>query len=254
MESFGVQPNEEDLCALMQMLATSDQSHRISAELAKAIVATGGQDLYERCLAALLALEMRGPQSPNSAQQMTNASGLGVLPPSVPAPIGASIPGTVNPIPLEQCGTGTRDDGTGPPSPTAAMEEAAQGLTATCCLPDGSLQMEMTMLVSGFLIGPHGMSIRSVADKTGARVSSFLKHKGANIERSFVIEGSKEAVSQAAVIMLKAVCRYKELTEGQYLGQCVESVQVVEGVEFLYRPPPKRRVPSAASVRSIPRI
>jgi len=252
MESFGVEPNEEDLCALMQMLATSDQSHRISAELAKAIVATGGPDLYERCLAALLAVEMRGPRGPSGALHMTEAGGLRAPPLSNPAGTGASIPGTLNPIPVTQCNTETRDDGL--VSPPAAVEEAVQGLTSICCLPDGSLQMEMTMLVSGFLIGPHGVSIRSVADKTGARVSSFIKHKGANIERSFVIEGFKNAVSQAAEIMLKAVCRYKELTEGQYLGQCVESVQVVEGVEFLYRPPPKRRVPSAASVRSIPRI
>ncbi|CAD7701528.1 unnamed protein product, partial [Ostreobium quekettii] len=60
--------------------------------------------------------------------------------------------------------------------------------------------------------------------------------------------GFPAATWQAVRIILMAVHRYKELTEGRQLGRSVYPVQVVEGVEFLYRPPPKNKVPQAASV------
>lgn len=121
-----------------------------------------------------------------------------------------------------------------------------QGLTGTHVLGNGDVQLHMTQVVAGFIIGPHGVSIHGVANQTGARISSWT-HILAN-ERVFIIKGSPNEKAQAVQIILMAVQRYKDLTEGSQLGQSVHPIQMVEGVEFLYRPPPKNRVPHAASI------
>lgn len=139
----------------------------------------------------------------------------------------------------------------GPRKGGEGVEDLLQGLTGAQCLSDGSLQLNMTLLVAGFIIGPSGASIHGIIEKTGARISSWTQHSGQHDKRNtrvFVIKGTAVQMSHAVKIVLKAICRYKELAEGGYLGRLVDSVQTIEGVEFLYRPPPKDKVPYAASV------
>lgn len=144
----------------------------------------------------------------------------------------------------------------GPRKGNEGVEDLVQGLTGARCLGDGALQLHMTLLVAGFIIGPSGASIRDIIQKTGARISSWTQRQRRHEKRDirvFVIKGTPVQMSHAVEIMLKAICRYKELAEGGYLGRLVDSAQVIEGVEFLYRPPPKDRVPYAASIDGIAR-
>ncbi|CAD7701876.1 unnamed protein product [Ostreobium quekettii] len=95
-----------------------------------------------------------------------------------------------------------------------------QGMTGTHVLGNGDVQLHMTQVVAGFIIGPHGVSIHGVANQTGARISSWT-HILAN-ERVFVIKGSPNEKAQAVRIILMAVQRYKDLTEGSQLGKMMQ--------------------------------
>lgn len=51
-------------------------------------------------------------------------------------------------------------------------------------------------------------------------------------------------------IMTQAVARYKDLAEGKYKGKEVDKKQLIQGIEFIYQPPPKTIVPFAAALRT----
>ncbi|CAD7700566.1 unnamed protein product [Ostreobium quekettii] len=131
------------------------------------------------------------------------------------------------------------------------IEEMQQGITGARRISGRAVQLNMTLLVAGFIIGPCGVSIRDIVCKSGASISSCTRISrtlnGRRI-RVFHIKGTPDSISLAVKIMLMAVGRYKDLAEGKYKGRRVRSAQVVEGVEFVYRPPPKGRVPHAASI------
>lgn len=147
-----------------------------------------------------------------------------------------------------------RNAASGPRRKDEGVEDLVQGITGARRQSNGAIQLHMTLLVAGFVIGPCGVSIRDIINKTGAKISSWTKESGlaeARMVRVFVIKGSTTEMTHALRIVLAAVCRYKELAEGKFAGQRVDSMQVVKGVEFLYRPPPKERVPYAASIDTI---
>lgn len=49
--------------------------------------------------------------------------------------------------------------------------------------------------------------------------------------------------------MCDAVDKYKSLTEGGYAGKIVSHVQHVSGIDFFYQPPPRSKMPQAASLK-----
>lgn len=154
----------------------------------------------------------------------------------------------------DQKATSARNAASGPRRKDEGVEDLVQGITGARRQSNGAIQLHMTLLVAGFVIGPCGVSIRDIINKTGAKISSWTKESGsseARMARVFVIKGSATEITHALRIVLAAVCRYKELAEGKFAGQRVDSMQVVKGVEFLYRPPPKERVPYAASIDTI---
>lgn len=163
----------------------------------------------------------------------------------------------LNPAPTSnQKSTTVRNSASGPRRKDEGVDDLVQGITGARRQSNGAIQLQMTLLVAGFVIGPCGVSIRDIINKTGAKISSWTKEPGtaeASKVRIFVIKGHSHEMTHALRIVLAAVCRYKELAEGKYAGRCVDSVQLVQGVEFLYRPPPKERVPYAASIDNSPR-
>lgn len=136
----------------------------------------------------------------------------------------------------------------------ADVDDTVQGITGARALGVRCVELSMTLVVAGFIIGPGGSSIRDIVEKTGSRIRSFNEPVPgpwkAGKMRVFLIQGSKRAIEASLKIMIAAVVRYKELAEGKSAGQCVDTSQVVGGVEFMYLPPPKSKNPLAASVAS----
>jgi len=113
-------------------------------------------------------------------------------------------------------------------------------------------RLRITLLAAGFVIGPEGDSVRSISNVTGADVRSRTVPKDATCPRDcreFTIEGSSATVTHALSVLCDAVDRYKQLTEGKYQGQIVPHVQHVSGVDFFYQPPPRSKMPQAASLK-----
>ena len=63
------------------------------------------------------------------------------------------------------------------------------------------------------------------------------------------MQGPKESMAKALMIMCDAIARYKDLCEGAYAGQCVSSTQRMHGIDFSYQPPPRTIVPHAAGLK-----
>lgn len=59
---------------------------------------------------------------------------------------------------------------------------------------------------------------------------------------------SHQSMYKALSIICGAVDRYKELCEGSYVGKFVERTQPVDGIDFLYQPPPHHIMPQAARI------
>jgi hypothetical protein len=122
------------------------------------------------------------------------------------------------------------------------------------CSPNARcVSLRITLLASGFIIGPIGSCIREITRLSGASIRSstvqadHLCHRDC---REFVIEGPTEAsVAHAMSIIVDAVNRYKTLCEGKCAGQVVPRSQHVAGVEFFYQPPPRSIVPFAACLK-----
>lgn len=116
--------------------------------------------------------------------------------------------------------------------------------------------MSITLLASGFVIGPSGCSVRELARVTGADIKSwsdsFSSAGGPRPSRTFLLQGPPGSVLTAAEVIAEAVVRYKYLCEGACFGQQVSRMQVVRGMTFVYLPPPRRKVPYAAAIASAP--
>jgi len=68
-------------------------------------------------------------------------------------------------VPVRSCGPRT-----GP------VRDTIQGFTDAMLQKDGSVELRMTQVVAGFVIGPQGTSIRSISNQTGAEIVSWTEH------------------------------------------------------------------------------
>ncbi|GMH35695.1 hypothetical protein BSKO_03563 [Bryopsis sp. KO-2023] len=138
----------------------------------------------------------------------------------------------------------------GPRKNQEGTEDAIQGILAINELAYDRCAVQVTLLVSGFLIGPKGTSVRDIQRKTGTTIRSQTQRTNSSVRtiREFTIQGSRKAQRAAVDCMKAAVDRYKFLAEGACWGGRVSQIQVVNGVSFHYVPPPKEFVPYAASI------
>lgn len=136
----------------------------------------------------------------------------------------------------------------GPRQAGEGCEEMQQGITTMKELPGGGMEMRITLLAAGFVIGSGGASVHQIIQKTGATVQSWSEKAlpGKRACRAFRVLGKREKISYAVEIIQAAVQRYKDLCEGKSQGIYVQRQQYVHGVEFCYQPPPKSKCPTAA--------
>eukprot|EP01025_Chloroclados_australasicus_P055194 TRINITY_DN661_c0_g1_i12.p1 TRINITY_DN661_c0_g1~~TRINITY_DN661_c0_g1_i12.p1 ORF type:complete len:211 (-),score=14.96 TRINITY_DN661_c0_g1_i12:193-825(-) len=119
-----------------------------------------------------------------------------------------------------------------------------QGIVVAEITDKGGIRLGITAKAAGFVIGPNGNSIRGICLKTGARSHSWiLRSRFENFRQELMlrmmeIEGSLLAIIRAVDIIQTAVGRYADLIEGRVDDLEVDSVQVIEGVNFEYKPPP----------------
>eukprot|EP01025_Chloroclados_australasicus_P011902 TRINITY_DN1532_c0_g2_i2.p1 TRINITY_DN1532_c0_g2~~TRINITY_DN1532_c0_g2_i2.p1 ORF type:complete len:646 (+),score=56.39 TRINITY_DN1532_c0_g2_i2:254-2191(+) len=137
--------------------------------------------------------------------------------------------------------------------PSKGVEEEEQGILLIQLNGDSDLSLHITQLVAGFLIGPKGVSIRDISRITGCHLKSWtVDDKCPRPYRNFVLEGTPQQLLQTLDIMLAAIGRYKELAEGQCKGMSVNRIQRIKGLDFFYYPPPKTKIPFAASIQGAP--
>ena len=109
------------------------------------------------------------------------------------------------------------------------------------------------MLAAGFVIGPDGRSIQSIASSSGAFITSKTIRASVSSPRDcreFCFKGSLEQVVAALSIVEEAVKHYKYLTEGSCCGLVVERIQKISGIDFVYHPPPRSAAPEAARLKN----
>eukprot|EP01026_Neomeris_dumetosa_P076818 TRINITY_DN826_c0_g2_i6.p1 TRINITY_DN826_c0_g2~~TRINITY_DN826_c0_g2_i6.p1 ORF type:complete len:283 (-),score=23.59 TRINITY_DN826_c0_g2_i6:170-1018(-) len=144
----------------------------------------------------------------------------------------------------------------GPRRPGEGVEDEEQGIVGVEKSQDGAVYIYITLLGAGFVIGEKGRSIHQICHITGADIRSWSTYfpvgtkQPSRALRVFQIQGKKESVLEAVKIVVCAVDRYKELSEGQFQGQVVDKEQTILGIEFHYQPPPKNVVPKAARIKS----
>lgn len=140
----------------------------------------------------------------------------------------------------------------GPRRQGEGTEEEEQEVVSIETLPGGAVQIRVTLLAAGFVIGASGSSVREIMQNTGAMVQSWTQQAGADgyrrPTRVFRVSGTRRAVQNASEIITEAVERYKELCEGKRRGEFVQRQQRVRGVEFAYQPPPRSAAPQAAAL------
>jgi hypothetical protein len=135
------------------------------------------------------------------------------------------------------------------------VEEEEQAVVAVEKLPNGGVQLRVTLLAAGFVIGASGASVREISATTGAVVQSWSEGPVAGCHRPsrvFRVQGQRRAVAAAVEIIHEAVERYKELCEGKRRGEFVQRQQRIRGCEFSYQPPPRSVAPHAAALGSPP--
>ena len=119
-------------------------------------------------------------------------------------------------------------------------------------LPGGGLQLRVTLLAAGFVIGASGASVREITQHTGAMIQSWTQQpqpgRYHRPTRVFRVTGPRKSVAAASEIVHQAVERYKELCEGKRRGEFVQRQQRIRGVEFSYQPPPRSAAPQAAAL------
>lgn len=96
------------------------------------------------------------------------------------------------------------------------------------------------------MIGPRGSSIKSISEKFNVRIES--KTVLAGEYREFKCSGERTNLIKSIQTIKEAVNTYKRLTEGEFKGACIQSSMIICGIAFDYCPPPKSKMPHAASV------
>ena len=167
-----------------------------------------------------------------------------------PPPTGSSMGAAVGADPFV-----TRKGPSGPRRAGEGVEEEEQAVVAMEWLPGGGLQLCVTLLAAGFVIGSSGASVREITQHTGAVIQSWTQqprpggyHRPTRI---FRLQGQRKSVASASEIIHQAVERYKELCEGKRRGEFVQRLQRIRGVEFSYQPPPRSAAPQAAALGGV---
>ncbi|BDA41063.1 hypothetical protein COCOBI_01-7180 [Coccomyxa sp. Obi] len=140
----------------------------------------------------------------------------------------------------------------GPRRPGEGTEDDVQGIVDVQETNTGGILLRITLLASGFVIGPSGYTIREIIKETGADVKSWTDKVEDDLTRptrTFIIEGHPESVAVALRIICDGIARYKELCEGAYSGHFVSRLQIIHGIPFSYQPPPRTIVPHAAGLK-----
>lgn len=90
----------------------------------------------------------------------------------------------------EVCTTHIPPPRRGPSGPRKAgegVEEEDQEVVSTEVLPGGAVQIRVTLLAAGFIIGASGASVREIMQTTGAIVQSWTQQAGADGYRYAVL-------------------------------------------------------------------
>jgi len=130
----------------------------------------------------------------------------------------------------------------GPRRQGEGVEEEEQAVLSADKLANGGLQLRVTLLAAGFVIGASGSSVREIAAATGAVVQSWSEPSAPGLPRPtrvFRVQGQPRAVAAAAELIGEAVQRYRDLCESKRRGEFVQRQQRIRGVEFSYQPPPR---------------
>jgi len=138
----------------------------------------------------------------------------------------------------------------GPRKMGEGTEEEDQGVLSVDKLP-GGVQLRVTLLAAGFVIGASGASVREIMFQTGASIQSWSEPATGRFSRPsrvFRVQGPRKAVAAASSIIREAVERYKDLCEGKRRGEYVQRQQRIRSVEFTYQPPPRAAAPQAAAL------
>ncbi|CAL8466653.1 g6189 [Coccomyxa elongata] len=136
----------------------------------------------------------------------------------------------------------------GPRRPGEGTEDDVQGIVDVQETSTGGILLRITLLASGFVIGPSGYTIREIIKETGADVKSWTDKVEDDLTRptrTFIIEGHPESVAIALRIICDGIARYKELCEGHFVSR----LQIIHGIPFSYQPPPRTIVPHAAGLK-----
>eukprot|EP01023_Acetabularia_acetabulum_P027492 TRINITY_DN2601_c0_g2_i1.p1 TRINITY_DN2601_c0_g2~~TRINITY_DN2601_c0_g2_i1.p1 ORF type:complete len:316 (+),score=27.00 TRINITY_DN2601_c0_g2_i1:117-1064(+) len=121
-----------------------------------------------------------------------------------------------------------------------------QGIVLADKTQSGGILLGITAKAAGFVIGPHGASIRDICMKSNVWSTSWLCHYSLSEDmssiplRMVIIEGVFSAIQMTVDIIQKAVERYTALVQGSVpdLMQKVSSEQIIDGIKFEYKPPP----------------
>eukprot|EP00890_Picochlorum_soloecismus_P004423 jgi/Picsp_1/4982/NSC_02345-R1_protein len=136
------------------------------------------------------------------------------------------------------------DSVSGPRLPGQGCQTTCQEIASAICLDDRTVVLKITMLAAGFVIGPKGRSIRAIAESS----NTLIESKTVGDYRQFLISGEPDDILTATKVVTEAVNAYKSLTEGDFEGTVVQPKILVCGIQFQYLPPPKHKMPNAASL------
>eukprot|EP01024_Parvocaulis_polyphysoides_P057025 TRINITY_DN604_c2_g1_i5.p1 TRINITY_DN604_c2_g1~~TRINITY_DN604_c2_g1_i5.p1 ORF type:complete len:310 (+),score=37.06 TRINITY_DN604_c2_g1_i5:148-1077(+) len=131
---------------------------------------------------------------------------------------------------------------------TIEWTDKRQGIVLAEKTQSGGILLGITAKAAGFVIGPHGSSIRDICMKSNVWSTSWLAHFNLSEDdtqpalplRMIIIEGLFGAIQLTVSIIQKAVERYTALVQGTVpdLMQKVSSEQIIDGIKFEYKPPP----------------
>eukprot|EP01024_Parvocaulis_polyphysoides_P022309 TRINITY_DN20679_c0_g2_i6.p1 TRINITY_DN20679_c0_g2~~TRINITY_DN20679_c0_g2_i6.p1 ORF type:complete len:200 (-),score=21.29 TRINITY_DN20679_c0_g2_i6:60-659(-) len=137
------------------------------------------------------------------------------------------------------------------------VSDDRQGILSAQLTNDGfCCVLKITMLAAGFVVGPHGSTIRTVCDMLGSKSISWCQTYGegqldAPLDvRVCLIKGPANAIYETILIIRAAVERYQDLVLGRCNEKVVRAEQIIEGVTFIYKPPPSKAMPESARIAS----
>eukprot|EP01024_Parvocaulis_polyphysoides_P046758 TRINITY_DN441_c0_g1_i1.p1 TRINITY_DN441_c0_g1~~TRINITY_DN441_c0_g1_i1.p1 ORF type:complete len:319 (+),score=19.33 TRINITY_DN441_c0_g1_i1:9-965(+) len=140
----------------------------------------------------------------------------------------------------------------GPRVNSEGTQDGHQELAYAQITSEGDVILLVTLLAAGFVVGSRGSSVQKICERSGCNIKSWNTHVPIHSQqkpkaiRVFLIQGNKFGILEAIRLISAAVDRYKLLIEGAYKDQVVAPIQVVEGIEFVYKPPPILAMPRSA--------